>query len=289
MSHKMIAYLRLFRIKHWIKNFLLFLPVFFGGVIAQKENFLPLISGFFSISLYASCIYIFNDLCDIEKDRLNESKKNRPLANRSISKPEAIVSLCIFAAAATLLNFFACHISLAATLPFLFVALNIAYSLGLKNKPILDLIILVSGYVIRVLYGSMITNVPISGWFYMVVISLSFFLAFGKRRNEKRCVGNDSRPVLEAYTENFLNQNMYLFLTLFIMFYALWSLQGNGVSSLCPITVPIVIVIMLRYSYLVEKGGHGDPVSVIFSDKILWVLGILYIGLMNYIVYFAGI
>ncbi len=147
---------------------------------------------------------------------------------------------------------------------------------------------MVSGYIIRIFYGSLITGIAVSGWFFMTIVALSFFLAFGKRRNEKRSPDSESRPVLARYTEGFLTAGIYLFLALFIAFYALWSMRGETAITPAAFTVPLVIVIVLRYCHNIEKGGGGDPVGVIFSDIVLWILGAGYLGFMTYLIYLGG-
>lgn len=281
-------YMKLMRIRHWIKNFLLFLPAFFAGRLFESEILMILLPGFFAMSLYSSAVYVLNDLCDAPKDRQNETKRERPISKGTVSGRAALVLIVALAVIASAFNSVACGFSLPALLPLLFLVLNIGYSAGLKNIPILDLVILVSGYIIRIFYGSLITGIAVSGWFFMTIMALAFFLAFGKRRNEKRGKKSGSRPVLAKYTEGYLNEGTYLFLALFITFYALWSMHGETAISPAAFTVPLVIVIVLRYCHDIEKGGGGDPVSVIFSDAMLWILGAVYLGSMTYLIYWGG-
>ena len=109
--------------------------------------------------------------------------------------------------------------------------LNLLYSFGLKNVPVADIAILVSGFLLRVLYGSSITGIEISKWLYLTVIAMSFYLGLGKRRNELEKHGGEStRKVLEAYNKNFLDKNMYMCLSLAIVFYSLWCTDPNTIS-----------------------------------------------------------
>ena len=177
------------------------------------------------------------------------------------------------------------HISYAFVI--LYVIINIFYSFGLKNLPLLDLAILVSGFLIRTLYGANIININISNWLYLTVISAAFYLGLGKRRNEIKKSGAKTRKVLTYYTESFLNQNMTMFQTLTIIFYSLWSLDSNNVfksNNLFIWTVPLVMLILMKYSMDVDKDSHGDPVDVIFKDKILlasiFLYGIIIMGIM---------
>lgn len=282
---KALNYLRLLRPKHCVKNFLILLPAFFGGCLFHAEMFLKLLPAFLSFSLFASAVYILNDLCDIEKDRAHPEKCRRPLASGAVGKAGAWVLFGITIVCAAVTGFIASGLSFALMIPAAYFVLNLLYSLKLKNVPLVDLVILVSGFFLRVLYGSFVSGVPISGWLYLAVVSLSFFLAIGKRRNEKRVCGDGTRGVLDRYNESFLNMNMYLYLALFIAFYAVWSMDG-GELTLKTWTTPLVMVMMLRYSYIVEQSGcHGDPTSVILRDKVTVALGALYCAVMSAILY----
>ncbi len=282
---KIKSYLKLLRPKHCLKNGLIFLPAFFGGKILDMPTLLRALLGFIAFSLFSSAVYIINDLCDAERDRTHPEKKERPIASGAVSPREAVMLLCIVLLLAITAAAAASGISAVTLVPILYLLLNIGYSLRFKHSPILDISLLVSGFFLRVLYGALSTDILISPWMYLAVISLSFFLIIGKRRNEKRNCGAGARPVMEKYSDNFLNMNMYCHLTLFLAFYSVWSMQGN-MSEKKLLTIPPVILIMLRYSYLVERAeSHGDPVNVILKDTIIILLGILYAAVMAVIIY----
>lgn len=168
------------------------------------------------------------------------------------------------------------------TLLCFYLLLNIGYSLGLKNIAIIDILILVLGYIIRVMYGASITGINISGWLYLTVMSAAFYLAFGKRRNERiiQYKKEKTRKVLQYYSESFLQHNMYVFLSLTNVFYALWSMSEetlkayNGYSVVW--TVPFVITICMKYSFNIEQNGEGDPIEILWGDKILAILCFIY-------------
>ena len=158
--------------------------------------------------------------------------------------------------------------------------MNIAYSFGLKNIPIIDILILSIGFLLRVFYGAIILSLNVSNWLYLTILSISFYLGLGKRRNEIDKSKN-SRKVLEQYNRNFLDKNMYMCLALTIMFYSLWcvdpinSSKFSGVNYLL-FTVPIVMIICMKYSLNIEGDSFGDPVDVVFSDKVILTLIALY-------------
>jgi len=280
-------YFRLLRVHHWIKNILVFIPLFFSLSFFDASVVKTAVLGFLSFSLLSSIVYILNDIRDIEKDRLHSSKCHRPLASREISVFQAVVFLVILAAVliVLLVMFRICGNSLfslkSVGLMLLYMALNIAYSLGLKNVPIVDVTILASGYVIRVLFGSLIIGVNISVWLYLFITLGAYYMGLGKRRNE--ISGNETitRAVMKFYSHNFLDKNMYMCQALCMVFYTLWSIDSVTVerfhTSAFIYTVPLVLIIFLKYSLNIETGYDGDPTSVILGDKILLVLCVVYI------------
>lgn len=285
---KIKEYIKLIRVKHYFKNILIFLPLIFSGNIFNIKKLTGCIVGFLAFCLVASFVYIVNDIKDIDNDRKHPVKKNRPLASGAVSKKEAIILAVTLLIIAFLLNtiiFITGSIEIqgfvkAVVLLSSYILLNIAYSFGLKNKPIIDIVILVSGFLIRVLYGSTITNIEVSNWLYLTIISGSFYMGLGKRRNEIKKQGDKSREVLKRYSKEFLDKNMYVCLTLSIVFYALWCVDATTIermgTNLMVWTVPIVMIILMKYSLDVEGDSFGDPVDVLFRDKILMLIVAFY-------------
>lgn len=286
----MKPYLKLMRVKHYIKNLLVFLPFIFGGQLFMPKYFGSAVIGFFAFSLLSSAIYIFNDIRDAELDRLHPKKKDRPIASGTVSKRAAYILgvwllICAFG-----LNHVAHPEKWYAWLILtVYVLFNIAYSIKLKNVPIMDIAILVSGFVLRVFYGSVIGGIEISRWLYLTVVAMSFYLGLGKRRNElMRQDGDKSRKVLKFYTQSFLDKNMYMCLALTIAFYSLWAVDPITIARVKTEniiwTVPLIILICMSYSLHIERGSDGDPVEVLLGDKLLLVLvallGIIWIALI---------
>lgn len=215
-------------------------------------------------------------------------KCNRPLASGTVSKTEAYILLAVLLIFTFGLNFIICGFHLKALIPLVYLILNLSYSLSLKNRPVTDIVILVSGFFMRIFYGSLITDVKISGLLYLTVISFSLFLAYGKRRNEKISCGNTSRKVLKFYNERYLNSSMYMYLTLFMIFYAVWSLSTEN-SRLLIYTTPLIMIMSMRYTYKLEIDAHGNPVDMILHDKILIILGTVYMIIISIIIYFPEV
>lgn len=278
-------YIKLMRCKHYIKNFLIFLPIIFSFQFQNITALITVILGFISFCFVSSIVYILNDACDIEKDRKHQTKCHRPLAAGTISKRAAYITIGVL----TILVI-GIQICMKANLwgvgiLGLYLLLNIAYSKSLKHKPLIDIVILVSGFFLRVLYGAVIIGVEISSWLYLTIISFSFYLSLGKRRNEIEKNGTQSRKVLQYYTKEFLDKNMYMCLALTIVFYALWCVSPMSMekfnSQYLIWTVPLVMIICMKYSLTVEGDSHGDPVEVLLSDKILMALVGLYVIIMG--------
>ena len=272
-------YLKLMRPKHYIKNFLIFLPLLFSGKLLNLSNILITLGGVICFSLMASSIYIINDIKDKDKDRKHKTKCNRPIASGKITVKNAIIFMFILLILVTVLVIVMNLSILSIGFFALYFILNLAYSLGLKNIPLIDIIILVSGFVIRVLFGASILSITVSNWLYLTVIAISFYLGLGKRRNEIMKTGSNTRKVLKYYTKEFLDKNMYMFLSMTIIFYSLWTTDVDIVSksnNLLIWTVPLVIVICMRYSMDIEGESDGDPVEVIMHDKVIISLVFLY-------------
>lgn len=286
----MKPYLKLIRIKHYIKNLLVFLPFIFSGQLFVPQYLISAVIGFFAFSLLSSAIYIFNDIRDVEHDRLHPTKKKRPIASGEISQRTAyIIGACLLICSAVL-HYFTRAVQWHGWMFLaIYFVLNLAYSIKLKNVPIMDIAVLVSGFVLRVLYGSALGGIEISRWLYLTVIAMSFYLGLGKRRNElMRQDGDRSRDVLKFYTQSFLDKNMYMCLALTVAFYSLWTVDPVTIARIKTEniiwTVPLVILICMSYSLHIERNSDGDPVEVLMSNKLLLLLvvllGLLWLGMI---------
>ncbi len=285
-------YIKLIRVKHWLKNCLVFLPLFFSSNLFNLNMFLICLIAFFIFSFTSSIVYVINDMNDIEKDKLHPIKKNRPLASGKISKTQAKIVIALLSLVIIGLMTFSYlknNNIFIFVIPLAYLVLNILYSIWLKHIPIIDVVILVSGFVFRVMYGGTIVDVEVSKYLLLMVMFASFYLGFGKRRNEIIKNGQKSRKVLEFYNKEFLDKNMYVCLGLAIVSYTLWCVDPTTISRIGNdylfFTIPLVMVILQLYSLNIEGNSHGDPIEVVLSDKALIVTVIIYVLVMGCLLY----
>lgn len=266
------------RVHHYIKNILIFMPLIFSGGLFEWDSFVRTLLGTASFSLVTSAVYIINDIRDVEKDRLHPTKKNRPIASGAVAPAQAWLLMAVSLAAGIGLLALSGASAAGYALLLLYLVINIAYSMGLKDVPLLDIAILASGFLLRVLFGAVLTGTEVSEWLYLTVLSAAFYLGLGKRRNElQKGREGDTRKVLRYYTRDFLDKNMYMCLALLNTFYALWCKDiTNEGRAYAVWTVPIVILICMKYNLTVEGNSEGDPVEVLLHDKALLALCIVY-------------
>ena len=272
-------YLKLARPHHWVKNIIVLFPLFFSGQLLQSHRLLDGLWAFLAFSLLASAIYCVNDIRDREKDRAHPTKCRRPVAAGNVSVRSAAVYCAVLLILAVGCGVLSAGRNLLAWLWLaLYFLLNLGYSMGLKNLPLIDVTILAAGFLLRLLYGGAAAQIELSNWLCLTVTAMSFFLGLGKRRGEL-VSGGKARKVLAYYSEQFLGYNMYMCLALAVMFYALWTVDdltvaragGEGMIW----TVPLVILCCMRYSQDIEGNSDGDPVEVLLKDKLLLGLGLI--------------
>ena len=285
---KLKACFRLMRCTHYIKNVLVFLPLFFSGRIYDTSLLSVAILGFLAFCSLSSVVYIFNDIQDADRDRLHPKKKYRPIPSGDLSISQA-VSLAILLLVMAL--FFMYQIEASPSALFccgLYLGINLVYSCGGKHIPVLDVVLLGAGYPLRVHFGGDICRIAISSWLFLTVLCLSFYLGLGKRRGEyvklKDVIEGQetTRPVLEKYTLSYLDGEMYLCLGLGLVFYSLWALEK---SYELVYTVPIVLIVCMQYNLLLATSADGDPVDMLFSSKMLMLLGVVYVVVLGMLVY----
>lgn len=280
-----VKYVKLMQPKHYLKNLLIFCPLFFGGSMFEWSHLSKTIIAFVVFSLLASAVYILNDLRDIKDDKMHPTKKNRPIASGEVSHDNAVALFFVLIAAAICVQLSMGFSLISFSLLGAYLLINIFYSFGLKHIPIIDIIILAIGFLIRLFYGGDCAGIVVSTSLCLVVLFFSFYLVLGKRRNEIKGNGSTTRKVNQYYTERFLNNSMYVCLCVSIVFYFFWAFEKAQQMRYMFLTIPFIIIISITYNLVLNrKGSDGDPVDVFVGDKILiaevMIYGILMMGLI---------
>ena len=266
--------IKLIRVKHWIKNALVFATMFLSMNITF-DNFYKLTIGFFAFSFISSVVYIINDIIDKDKDAKHEKKKNRPIASGRIGVKSAVLLAFILFLITIFLNYLIDGANIKLYIILIgYLLLNLAYSFKLKSMVLIDVFCIVIGFIARLYYGSIISGIEVSKYLYLTVMFASFFLGFGKRRNELINLKDTARPILKSYNKSFLDKNMYVALSLTVTFYSFWAISQEGILFL--ISIPILTLIFFKYSLIIEGDSFGDPVDVVFSDKSLLIFILIY-------------
>lgn len=261
------------RPRQWSKNLLLFAGLLFAEKLGDVSRVWLNILAFVSFCLISGAVYIYNDLQDVEQDRLHPQKRLRPIASGALPIPAA----AWFMAGAALVG-----LSLAfwirpmfGWLAVLYVVLSLGYSLGGKQVVILDVFLIASGFVLRALAGAVAIDVSISGWLLVCTTLLSLFLGFCKRRHELTLLGEEApnhRVTLGEYSIGLLDQFIAIVSSATIITYALYTIQSATAAQHegLKYTIPIVMYGIFRYLYLVHrKDLGGAPEQVLLEDR--WV------------------
>ncbi|UPK66910.1 decaprenyl-phosphate phosphoribosyltransferase [Chitinophaga filiformis] len=279
-----MQYLKLLRPSHWAKNLFLYIPLFFAGEIFNLQKVVELLIGFIAFSLIASSIYIINDYRDVEADRIHPVKRKRPIASGAVSKPAALVFFVLCLAIGGLLAWYVRP-------KFAFVAgiyfiINLLYSFGLKNISILDILILSTGFVLRVKAGGVAANIAVSEWLMIMVFLLALFMAIAKRRDDvliKTQSGQDMRKAVKGYNMDFMNVMLALVSAVIIVAYLMYTMAPETMSRFGTYrlyyTCLFVIGGLLRYLQITYvENNTGSPTKILYKDRfiqltiLLWVL-----------------
>ena len=290
-----MAYLKLLRPRDWAKNLFLFIPLFFSGELFAWNLYPKLFLGFIAFCCIASSIYIINDYRDIEDDKKHPEKSKRPLASGAVSKKLSIV-ICVL----LILAGFA--IAYLLREKFLFVLsiyffINLVYSFGLKNIPILDIIILAIGFVLRVKGGAVIVYVGVSEWLNIMVFLLALFMAIGKRRDDvllKLSSGTDMRRAIKGYNLDFLNVSLALVCSVIVVAYLMYTMSPEVLKRMGTYrlyyTCLFVLAGIMRYLQIIfVQSASGSPTKILYKDRFIQVSLILWIASFYLLIYMKDI
>lgn len=283
-----VAYMRsiiqLIRVRHWVKNLFLFIPSFFAGHLFKTEELLMVGIGAFAFSLVASGVYVINDYRDRFVDRLHPTKRLRPIASGEIGTTSAwflivlLVSAGFLLAASVEMTFFYLLLS--------YFIMNLGYSFGLKNIPIVDLFIVSLGFLLRIYSGGVIADLPITHWLSIMILLLALFLIIAKRRDDilinvkNGCV---IRKSTEAYNLDFINSCITLLSAVVIVAYIMYTVSPEVTERFSNdylfMTTIFVIAGIMRYLQIVfVENKSGSPTRIFIKDKFIlativgWIL-----------------
>ena len=276
-----------FRIEQYIKNFFIFAPLFFSFQFTFT-NFISALLAFLLFSLMASSVYILNDIFDVKEDVLHPNKKIRPIASNLITINTAYF-LSILLAIIALMGSYILNINIFYVL-IIYLSINILYSAKLKYIPIIDIIIIAFGFVLRLFVGGYAINEMITNWIIALTFILSIFIALAKRREDIQLLldGKETRRNIRFYNIEILNQSLKLLSVLIILIYLLFTLSPEVIIKFTDkiyMTIIFVIIGLYRYLYLTLVKNHsGDPTKIFLTDRILqttiiaWLLSFYYIA-----------
>ena len=278
----MKAWLKLIRIKQWVKNAFVLAPLLFSFQFTDIPSVLSALYAFLAFSLIASAHYIVNDIQDREKDALHPQKKHRPIASRAISVKKGLAATLFLLLGGISVLILLGDIKVAVVIG-LYLLINIFYSGKLKNIVLLDVFVIAIGFVLRVYAGAYAIHEPVSSFIFMTTLFLSLFLGFAKRKGELLRHGTASRTVLKKYGKEMLNAYLAVTMALTIMSYALWTMETNTKANLGThrmiYSIVFVVFGMFWYVYILDKyNGSEDPTENLYKDKALLVVCCAFVG-----------
>ena len=285
---KTSAYLQLIRPHQYIKNGFIWLPLFFGYQSSNPRSVVLTAYAFAGFCLLSSAVYVINDLKDVQDDRRHPVKKHRPLAAGTISRWQAVVLLGVLLGLASGLALVLIPTPAKAVMGA-YLLLNLAYTYKLKHIPIVDIVCIAMGFVLRVLAGGESGAIPISPWIVIMTFLLALFLALAKRKDDLLLAdqGHQVRKAIDGYNAAFISLAMGIMASVIIVAYLMYAVSPeiiakHGTHNLY-ITAIWVILGLLRYlqiTFVEEKSG--SPTRVLLGDRLLQ--GIIALWLVHFFV-----
>ena len=269
------AFLDLLRPQQWVKNAFVLVGLIFGHAYRESAMITAALAATGAFCLASGAVYAFNDARDAAQDRDHPDKRSRPVARGAVTPGEAAGFAAFTAAVAAALAAWTGWKVAAIVVAYL--VMSAAYTLGLKRIPVLDVVVIAAGFMLRLLAGTAGIGIEPSNWLLACGFLLTLFLGFAKRRAEIGRLAGDAgqhRAVLEDYTVGFLDKAIAVSAAAMVAVYAWYTLaadtaQLHGTGSLI-LTVPWVLLGTLRYLYRLRfRGGGGDPAEELLRDPLL--------------------
>ena len=279
MFEKLRYFIELIRPLHAIKSLIVFAPLFFTFEI-NLDSYLVTLVAFVLFYLASSTIYIFNDIVDLEKDKLHRFKMNRPIASGRVTVKEAKYLLIILLIFSTFISFlFNGKLFL---IILIYLTLNILYSLILKKYFLVDVIIIAFGFILRLFAGAVVTDISLSPWIILITFLLASLLAVSKRMDSESTISADSTNTSKLYTHKNIKVIILILTVSLIGVYILFTLFSEIIIKhnilYLPVNSIFVVFGVVRYLYLLSKNPiNYDPIAIFFSDYLLKITFILWV------------
>lgn len=289
LTRRLWPLLRTARPRQWVKNTLVLAAPAAAGSLFSPATFVPVLGAAGAFVLASAGTYFINDAFDASADRVNPAKASRPVAAGEISERTAYT-------VGVLLVLLALAVALPLGWPLVavlgsYLVLTTAYSRWLKHIPVIDILVVAAGFVLRAVAGAVVTGIALSSWFLLVALFGSLFIVTAKRsaEHEHYLVSGVARATVQGYPTVWLQQVLTLSLAGTVLSYATWALQyiGSDVSlPLLAASVAPFLAVMLRYSLLVSLGAGESP-EALMSDRFLLVAGALWAVAVGGAIYLA--
>ncbi len=273
----------LLRPKQWVKNAFVCAGVIFGGRVHDPKSIQSMALAFVAFCAIGSCVYVINDYRDRESDRQHPTKRNRPLASGAITTGSAFAAGIAMAVISATTAWFADPRVLFVIL--LYLAINSAYSFGLKHQPVIDVFCIAAGFMLRLMAGTWAIGIPPSGWLILTGMFLTLFLGFAKRLAEwTDAAGSHSRRrVLTEYSAELLNSFLSITATGTVLSYGLYTLDSKTIelhhTDKLIFTLPFVLLGLFRYLFILHRLKKGENPSIdVFTDRQNLLCGFAFVG-----------
>ena len=288
--NKLKSIINLLKIKHYVKNIVVFIPLVFSLKFLKLNATLEAVIAFIAFDLIASSVYIFNDILDVENDKLHPVKKFRPIASGKISIHLAWILFVLFAISAFIVALTVNKLVFLSI--FLYLILNILYSLQLKFLPIIDALGIALGFILRILAGCFAILVVPSPLVILLTFFTSMFFTFSKRKLEYKLLDDKGlcRKSIKGYNETLLNQFVMANAVLSIAFYITYMLdsttiQRTGSEYLFITVIPFTIIIYRLVFKIYTANDYDDPAEFFYNDKTLKILIFTYFIILFIVFY----
>lgn len=295
----LVGLVKLARPRQWAKNLLVFAAPGAAGILNSSEPLRYTLVAFVCFCLAAAGTYYINDANDADADRLHPKKRRRPVAAGVVPRPVAYAGGFGLLVAAVALSF-SVNLKLAATVAA-YVVLTTLYSNFLKNIPVVDLLAIAGGFVLRAVAGAAATDIPISNWFFIITVFGSLFIVAGKRGAEAKEMGADAsefRSVLAAYSESYTAYLRSVTSSAMLVGYCVWAVEkADEVARVQQVSasehpwyqlsiLPFIMGV-LRYALLLDQGRGSAPEDILVKDRMLQAIGVGWVIVVGIGVYTA--